>query len=307
MEDPKVRVASPLDEAEIFGLLKAWHGEEGLTSFDEEAAAAMLRRLLIGDGVVGVIGTPGHIEASISLLPGRLWYSSQPTLESLWNYVRPEARRSPDGKALALFAKRQAERLGLPLCFEVVATKDNAEKLKLYERIFGVRAGAAFHWRPDGASISLFDGSPMRTASLDDLDEVIAVCRELHRENGAFDSEDDLAIPVIARTLAGNGVIGMIGKSGAAEATISFHAANMWYSREPLLEEHWAYVRPEFRRSNNAKNLLCFAKRQASRLNIPLRIGIVSSKETEQKIKLYQRLLGEPSAAHFLYRPGASA
>ena len=68
MEEPKVRVASPLDEPEIFGLLKAWHREEGLASFDEEEASAMLRRLLIGDGVVGVIGTPGHIEASISLL-----------------------------------------------------------------------------------------------------------------------------------------------------------------------------------------------------------------------------------------------
>jgi GNAT superfamily N-acetyltransferase len=307
MQEPTVRIASPSDESEIYDLLRAWHAEEGLAPLDENAARGVLHQLLEGAGAVGVIGEPGGIEASISLIPGRMWYSASSTLESIWNYVRPAARRSSAAKALALFAKGQADRLGLPLLFEMVSTQDNAPKLKLYERIFGSPAGAAFHWKPDDKPISLFEGSVLRTASLGDLDEVVEVCRELHQENGAFEAEDDLAIPVIANTLAGMGVIGIIGERGAAEATISFHPASMWYSSEPLLEEHWAYCRPVYRRSNNAKNLICFAKRQASRLGIPLRIGIVSQKQTEEKIKLYKRLLGEPSAVHYLYRPGVSA
>jgi hypothetical protein len=303
MNDISVRVASPCEENEIFDVLLKWHAEEGLASFDYDAAREMLVNLLTGSGVVGVIGDPGKIEASISLLPGRLWYSSESTLESLWNFVLPNFRKSANAKALALFAKRQAERLSLSLLLEIVATPESLPKLALYERIFGPRAGAAFHYRPDGQSAQVSSDSALRTAKESDLPDIIDICREAHRESGSFEAAEEFALPVIQDELAGSGVIGLIGRPGRLEGTISFHTARMWYSHDPLIEERWAYVRPQFRRSNNAKDLINFAKRQSELLNVPLRIGIISKKETEQKVNLYRRLLGEPAAAYFLYRP----
>ena len=302
MSHPVVRIATLEDGAELLSLLREWHAEEGAAPIDQERSAWLLRVILDGHGVVGVIGDPGRIEASVCLFPSHLWYSPQPTLECLWSYVRQPFRKSPNGKALALFTKRQSEKLGIPLVLEV--STGTAEKFKLYERVFGARGGTMFHWRPEGEIDTHFRGSPVRTAHLGDLDEIVDVCRELHGENGAFQSADELAIPVIESTLAGDGVIGVIGEPGHVEGTICFRVSSLWYSSSPMLEEMWAYIRPSFRSSNNAKNLICFAMRQASRLGIPLRIGVASKKELEQKVRLYQRLLGQPSAQHFLYEPG---
>jgi hypothetical protein len=305
MTDPIVRIATLADGGELLSLLREWHSEEGAAPLDQERAAWMLRIILDGHGVIGVIGDPGHIEASICLYPSRLWYSAQPTLECLWSYVLPAFRKSANGKALALFAKRQSAKLGIPLVLEV--STGTTEKFKLYERLFGARGGTMFHWQPEGQIDTHFRGPPVRTAHRNDLDEIVSVCRELHGENGAFQSVDELAIPVIEATLAGDGVIGIIGDPGHIEGTICFRVSSLWYSSSPMLEEMWAYIRPGFRSSNNAKNLICFAMRQASRLGIPLHIGVASKIELEQKVRLYQRLLGKPSAQHFLYEPGISA
>ena len=301
--DISVRIASPADEEDLFRLLQGWHAEEGLAPFCEPATRVMLRQLLAGAGVIGVIGAPGSIEASISLLPGRVWYSSENVVESLWNFVRPPYRKSANAKALALFAKRQSERLGLPLLFELISTGENTNKLALYERIFGPRAGAAFHWHGETADLKTFTGSPFRTAAIEDLPDVVEVCREAHQESGSFGAADELAIPVIKDELAGTGVVGLIGGRGHVEASISIHTARMWYSDAQLLEERWLFVRMPYRKSNNAKNLITFAKRQSQRLGVPLRIGVISKKDTEQKVNLYCRLLGAPSAVYFLHRP----
>ena len=253
--------------------------------------------------MIGVIGAPGNIEASISLLPGRVWYSNENVVESLWNFVRRQYRKSANAKALALFAKRQSERLGLPLLFELVSTEENTHKLALYERTFGPRAGAAFHWNGETGELRAFAGAPFRTAGIEDLPDVVEVCREAHKESGSFGAADELAIPVIKDELAGTGVVGLIGGRGHVEASISIHTARMWYSDAHLLEERWLFVREPYRKSNNAKNLITFAKKQAQRLKVPLRIGVISKKDTEQKVNLYCRLLGAPSAVYYLYRP----
>ena len=76
-----------------------------------------------------------------------------------------------------------------------------------------------------------------------------------------------------------------------------------WYAKDGdvHLEEFLAFVRPEFRKSNNAKALIEFAKSSSDRLGVPLLIGIVSNEKTAQKIRLYRRRLGEPAGAYFMY------
>jgi hypothetical protein len=58
-------------------------------------------------------------------------------------------------------------------------------------------------------------------------------------------------------------------------------------------------------RANDAKSLIQFAKRQADRLSLPLRIGIISKIELDRKLQLYERSIGSPpNFAHFTFSKG---
>jgi len=141
----------------------------------------------------------------------------------------------------------------------------------------------------------------VRLATPDEIEEVLAMGRELHAENGLTDL-DEVAIrqAVEGAILHGQGVAAVIGRN-PIEAGIFLGLRHYWYSSQMHLEEMLAFVRPQFRKSDNAKALLEFAKEAAVKLGVPLLIGIVSNDRTKQKIRLYQRRLGEPAGAYFLY------
>lgn len=80
---------------------------------------------------------------------------------------------------------------------------------------------------------------------------------------------------------------------------------SVWYSDQTVLEELSSFVLPEFRRSNNAKDLIDFAKGCAKQIGVPLIIGIVSNHRTQAKVELYRRRLGAPAGAFFLANVGA--
>ena len=143
----------------------------------------------------------------------------------------------------------------------------------------------------------------VRMASVDDLDEIMQMGRELHAENGLMSWDEDKVKTAAVNALRGvDGVVGVIG-AGPIQAMIYLCLRQYWYAQDgdAHLEEFLAFVRPEFRKSNNAKALIEFAKSSAKRLGVPLLIGIVSNEKTAQKIRLYRRRLGEPSGAYFIY------
>ena len=143
----------------------------------------------------------------------------------------------------------------------------------------------------------------VRMASVDDLDEIMQMGRELHAENGLMSWDEDKVKTAAVNALRGvEGVVGVIG-SDPIQAMIYLCLRQYWYAQDgdAHLEEFLAFVRPEFRKSNNAKALIEFAKSSAKRLGVPLLIGIVSNEKTAQKIRLYRRRLGEPSGAYFIY------
>jgi hypothetical protein len=143
----------------------------------------------------------------------------------------------------------------------------------------------------------------VRMASMDDLDEIMQMGRELHAENGLMSWDEGKVKTAAVNALRGvDGVVGVIG-SDPIQAMIYLCLRQYWYAQDgdAHLEEFLAFVRPEFRKSNNAKALIEFAKSSARRLGVPLLIGIVSNEKTAQKIRLYRRRLGEPSGAYFIY------
>lgn len=144
--------------------------------------------------------------------------------------------------------------------------------------------------------------SPVRKAVPADEPELFDMCCELHKENAMFSMNEAKVRAMLHRAFDGSGaIIGAIGPTGGIQGCIFLVIDSMWYSDEWVLEELWSFVLPQHRKSNNAKDLVGFAKRCSTELNIPLVIGVVSNIRTQAKIGLYKRQLADPVGAYFAY------
>lgn len=144
--------------------------------------------------------------------------------------------------------------------------------------------------------------SPVRKAVLADEPELMEMCRALHAENAMFKMNEDKVSDMLRRAFDGRGaMIGALGPTGAVQGAIHMIISSFWYSNEWVLEELYSFVLPQYRKSENAKELINFAKRCSTELNIPLVIGVVSNIRTRAKVGLYTRQLSEPVGAYFAY------
>lgn len=142
----------------------------------------------------------------------------------------------------------------------------------------------------------------VRTATREDIPQIFKLGRILFEENAITGWSEQRIVEAVNRAINGQGaVIGVIGDVGRLEAMIYLFVAKFWYTDDPHLEEVYNFVHPDYRKSDNAKALIDFAKTTAERINVPLMIGIVSNHRTEQKIRLYQRRLGKPTGAYWLF------
>jgi hypothetical protein len=153
-----VRSAIPEDKREIWRLFKLLHKENGLSSMSERKVDYHIDRLLnpaniAADdngprGLIGVIGSPDHLEGVIMLGFGSQWYSDDITLDEYLNFVDPAHRASNHAKTLIAYAKHMVDQIrlthdGLKLVIGVLSTKRAAAKVRLYERQLQV-AGCFF-------------------------------------------------------------------------------------------------------------------------------------------------------------------
>jgi GNAT superfamily N-acetyltransferase len=142
----------------------------------------------------------------------------------------------------------------------------------------------------------------VRRATVEDIPQIFKLGKLLFEENAITGWSERRITEAVNRAINGDGaVIGVIGDVGHLEGMIYLFVAMFWYTDEPHLEEVYNYVHPDYRKSDNAKALIDFAKSCADGIGVPLTIGIISNHKTEQKIRLYQRRLGKPSGAYWLY------
>lgn len=139
-------------------------------------------------------------------------------------------------------------------------------------------------------------------AGPDDEEEVMEMCWDLNRENGVFVMNEGCVRNTLRLAFEKQGgTIGVIRGNEKIEAMIFMLVARFWYSEEWHIEELFSYCRPEYRKSNNAKALIHFAKKCADELQVPLVIGVMSNTRTEAKVELYRRQLNKPAGAFFFY------
>jgi len=142
----------------------------------------------------------------------------------------------------------------------------------------------------------------VRLAVQSDEEDIMVLCRLLHKENGLWTLNEQKVRHMLRRAWRKEfAIVGIVGKPGALEGMILLVLDQPWYSDDWMLEEMLNYVHPEHRKSGHAKRLVEFAKKTSEGLGIPLMIGIISNERTEAKVKLYQRQLGSPAGAFFVY------
>jgi GNAT superfamily N-acetyltransferase len=146
----------------------------------------------------------------------------------------------------------------------------------------------------------------VRRATEKDEEELVAMCRELHRENGMFPADEHRARAYLEKAFGdkGGAIIGVIGPPGGKlQGAIYLLISTFWYTWDWHLEELFSYVRPQYRRTDNARKLVRFAKRCSEETELPLFIGVMSRTRTKAKVRLYEREFADPIGAFFFYQP----
>lgn len=152
--------------------------------------------------------------------------------------------------------------------------------------------------------------SVVRPATPEDYEQIWAMFRLLHQENGVFPMSQPKLEWILGRVLYPElipqddtgirGYLGVIGPQGALEGFVLMVICAYWYTDALHLEELATFVHPNHRRSKHAQALLNYSKKMSDAINIPLLIGIISNKRTEAKVRLYRKYLPE-AGSFFLY------
>lgn len=145
----------------------------------------------------------------------------------------------------------------------------------------------------------------IRIGTPQDIDGVMNLALMVCKENGIFEPNVEKILWDVWMSLnQDHGLIGVIGNPGEElEGFVLLRVSSMWYSDSPIIEEKTVFVHPKHRGASGgrARKLCEFSKQVADELGMPLIIGVLSSTRTESKVKLYERVFGEPSGAFFLY------
>jgi hypothetical protein len=146
----------------------------------------------------------------------------------------------------------------------------------------------------------------VRIAGLGDEHEIQLLLTQMHSEGGLMPLDMQEASKMFHRAFnRQGGILGVIGEPGDIKAMIFLLISKFWYSSSYHLEELFNFVRPDCRKGNKAyaMKLIQFAKSCADEIKIPLTVGVLTNIRMEGKVRLYQRELGVPAGAWFVYGP----
>lgn len=153
-----LRIATPDDFQEIFRVCCLLHKENGQHPFSEEKCRHVIWRGCNRDSaIIGVIGPSSNIKSVIYLSFEPVYYSDDWQLVELFNFVRPDCRKSDFAKRMIGFAKDTADSLGADLLIGVISDKRLEAKARLYERML-----------PKGGVFFCYRGSDVRRETIAD-------------------------------------------------------------------------------------------------------------------------------------------
>lgn len=142
----------------------------------------------------------------------------------------------------------------------------------------------------------------VRLATPADEDDILAMCRRLHVENGLFSLNEFKVRDCIRRCYNKHGaIVGVIGPPGALKGSICMEVTTFYYTDDIHLAELWNFVDVPYRRPPGcAEALLKYAEGWSKKLELPFFTGIITNKQMRAKVRLYRKLFGHPVGAFFL-------
>src|SRR5262245_66687015 len=97
----------------------------------------------------------------------------------------------------------------------------------------------------------------VRIATRADEEEVMAMCRALHEENGLFSLDEGKIRDIFRKYYDRKGaIIGVIGQAGNIEASTCLLISDNYYTNDNHLAELWNHVGRDYRHSRNAEALI---------------------------------------------------
>ena len=144
----------------------------------------------------------------------------------------------------------------------------------------------------------------VRMGNSGDAGRIYDFLLNLYGENSVFALSERRSRESIASCLnmeqGTYGVTGLIEKDGKIVGAVGLRPSQMWYSDDWFLDELWNFVHPDHRNSDYAQRLIEFSQWAATRLGLPLVMGIVTKKRLAPKIRLYQRFMPQ-IGAYFIF------
>ena len=144
----------------------------------------------------------------------------------------------------------------------------------------------------------------VRWATPDDKNDVFKIALHAHSEIGIFPfSVEKFQALWATYTDQMGGACGVIGEPGQLQGAVFLGVSTTFYSDELYLSDRFLFVYPAYRKSTNARDLVEFSKYIAREMEMKLLMGITTLEKTRQKVEFYERQLGAPVGAVFLWRP----
>lgn len=149
------RLAQPADAESLFQMCRLLWEENGLFPMSESRVRRVIEIAVKPETrdeerepitIIGALGPVGDVEASLAVCITQNWYSDAWHVEELWNFVRPDMRRTNHAKSLVEYSKKVATELELPLMIGILSSDRTQGKVRLYSRQLGAPAGAYFVW-----------------------------------------------------------------------------------------------------------------------------------------------------------------
>lgn len=154
LTDATPRLAGPQDADCLFEMCRTLWEENGIFPMSERKVRRMIDIAVKPETrteaepvtIICALGGIGDIEASLALCITQNWYTDAWHLEELWNFVRPDRRKSNHAKSLIEYAKHVRAQLELPLLIGILSSDRTLPKVRLYSRRLGAPTGAYFVW-----------------------------------------------------------------------------------------------------------------------------------------------------------------
>lgn len=144
----------------------------------------------------------------------------------------------------------------------------------------------------------------VRLAHPEEEDDLLVLCREIHREQPMHTYDEERVRAMVRRALnQDNAIMAVIGKPGDLRAALLLLIDPIWWSDSLQLLELFNFVREDHRKSTYAKQLIQYAKHCSDETGLDLTIGVLANKRTEAKIRLYERQQLPRCGAFFVYSP----